>query len=92
MKIRNINPLGAVDFPLLGRVLEAGEVFELQGQPALDLLKQEGNWERVPEPKPRKAPTPRKKAAKALAAPKTPQPASGHESVPAGTPDLNQEK
>ncbi|MFQ6170368.1 hypothetical protein ACK8HX_02075 [Oryzobacter sp. R7] len=29
MKLRNINPLGAVDLPLVGRVLEPGEVFEV---------------------------------------------------------------
>lgn len=29
VKFRNINPQGAVDLPLIGRTLEAGEVFEV---------------------------------------------------------------
>ena len=29
VKFKNVNPLGAVDLPLIGRTLEAGEVFEV---------------------------------------------------------------
>lgn len=29
VKLKNTNPLGAVDLPLIGRTLEAGEVFDV---------------------------------------------------------------
>lgn len=45
--LRNVNPLGAVEFPLIGRVLEAGETFEIDDTTAAALLEQEGNWELV---------------------------------------------
>lgn len=46
-KIRNINPVGAVDVPLLGRVLEPGEVVEVDDKTAATLLKQPDNYEAV---------------------------------------------
>lgn len=47
MKLRNTNPLGDVDFPLLGRVLEAGEVFEVDDNTGKALLEQVGNYQAV---------------------------------------------
>lgn len=47
MRLRNINPLGAVDFPLLGCVLEAGEEFDVPDEQGAALLEQVGNYERV---------------------------------------------
>ena len=49
MRIRNINPLGAVDVPLLGRIVEAGESVEVTGEQADLLLDQPTNWATVPE-------------------------------------------
>lgn len=63
-KLRNTNPLGAVELPLIGRVLEAGEEFEVSAEHAgrapegddlgFGLLAQVGNYELVVE-------TPKKK-------------------------------
>ena len=47
MRIRNVNPLGAVEFPLIRRVLEAGEVFEVPDPVGEALLLQLGNFEQV---------------------------------------------
>lgn len=47
MKIRNISPRGALDVPLLGRVVEAGEVTEVTKDQADRLLPQSDNWEPV---------------------------------------------
>ncbi len=58
--LRNINPLGAVDVPLLGRTLEAGEQFDVPTSVAEQLLEQVGNYEAVKSPK--KAPTTVKEA------------------------------
>jgi hypothetical protein len=45
VQIKNVNPLGAVDLPLIGRSLEAGEVFEVPDKVGKELLKQVGNYE-----------------------------------------------
>lgn len=45
--LRNVNPLGAVDLPLIGRSLEAGEEFEVPDEVAGRLLEQVGNYELV---------------------------------------------
>lgn len=50
-KFRNINPLGAVDVPLLGRVLEAGEEFDATDAQAALLSEQPTNYELVTEKK-----------------------------------------
>lgn len=61
-KLRNINPLGQVDVPLLRRqgepfgeegsgCLEPGEVFEVDAKTAERLLEQVDNYELVTEPK-----------------------------------------
>ncbi len=47
--LRNVNPLGAVDVPLLGRTLAAGEVFEVPDSVAEQLLAQVGNYEKSPK-------------------------------------------
>lgn len=46
-EIKNVNPLGEVDLPLIGRTVAAGEVFEVTGEQAKALLKQTGNYEPV---------------------------------------------
>ena len=45
MQLKNVNPLGSIDLPLLGRTLEAGEVFEVPDKVGKELLKQVGNYE-----------------------------------------------
>lgn len=45
--IRNISPLGALDVPLLGRVLEAGEEADVTEDQAERLLTQSDNYEAV---------------------------------------------
>lgn len=56
--LRNVNPLGAVDLPLIGRqgepfgepgsgCLEPGEEFEVTAEQAAQLLEQVGNYEAV---------------------------------------------
>lgn len=50
-KLKNVNPLGDVYFPLLGRDLAAGEEFEVDDDTADELLKQVGNFEAVTEKK-----------------------------------------
>ncbi len=49
MKIRNINPLGEVDVPVLGRLVDAGEVITVRKRLGLELLEQAGNWEPADE-------------------------------------------
>ena len=47
MKLRNTSPLGHLDFPLLGRVLAPGEVFDVDDDTGAALLEQAGNFEAV---------------------------------------------
>lgn len=67
MKLRNINPLGQVDVPILRRqgepfdeegagCLEPGEVFECPDEIGEALLEQVGNYERADDEKPAKNP------------------------------------
>ncbi len=59
MLLRNINPLGRVDLPIVGRegdvpgkgvgCLEPGEVFETTAKVGKALLEQVGNYELVDE-------------------------------------------
>lgn len=51
MKLRNINPLGEVDLPLIGRVLAPGEVFDVTDEQGAALLEQVGNYEKAPATK-----------------------------------------
>lgn len=49
-KLRNTNPLGAVDLPLIGKSIEAGEEFTVSNAQADQLLEQVGNYELVDPP------------------------------------------
>ena len=46
-KIRNISPLGALDVPVLGRVVGAGEEVEVEAEVAALLTAQTETWEPV---------------------------------------------
>jgi len=50
MHLKNVNPLGAVDLPLIGRTLEPGEVFEVTDAHGKHLLEQAGNYVEVKAP------------------------------------------
>lgn len=50
MKLKNCNPLGEVFFPLIGKVLAAGEEFDIDDERGAALLDQAGNFELVPAP------------------------------------------
>jgi hypothetical protein len=77
VQLRNTNPLGAVDLPLIGRTLEAGEVFEVDDKAGKRLLEQVGNYEAVG-----KAPaTPRKPRSKAPVKPEVEAPAQTDKKV-----------
>lgn len=45
--LRNISPLGALDVPLLGRTVDAGDTFEASGEAAVRLLEQPDVFEEV---------------------------------------------
>ena len=45
VRLVNINPLGGVEVPMLGLVLDAGEEFEVDADVASLLLEQPGNYE-----------------------------------------------
>ncbi|HEY1174794.1 MAG TPA: hypothetical protein VGF17_01450 [Phytomonospora sp.] len=62
MRLRNTNPLGAVELPLIGRVLEAGEEFDIDDEHGKRLLEQDGNYEKA------KAASPASASAKKAAA------------------------
>lgn len=47
MRLRNINPLGDVDLPLIGRSLAAGEEFDVPDEHGAALLEQASNYEQV---------------------------------------------
>jgi hypothetical protein len=47
VRLRNINPLGQVDLPLIGRRLEPGEEFDIDDERGSALLEQVGNYELV---------------------------------------------
>jgi len=46
-KLRNVSPLGDLEVPLLGRVVKAGEVFEVPADVAALLGAQPRNWASV---------------------------------------------
>lgn len=50
-KIRNICPRGDLDVPLLGRVVEAGQVVDVTAEQAARLLPQVDNWATVETPR-----------------------------------------
>lgn len=43
-KIKNVSPFGALDIPLLGRVVDAGSTVEVTDEEAAILLRQEDNF------------------------------------------------
>ena len=45
--LKNINPLGEIDLPLIGRSLAAGEEFDVSDEQAAILLMQDANYEAV---------------------------------------------
>ena len=49
MRLRNTNPLGEVDLPLIGRSLAAGEEFDVDDETGTALLEQVGNYELAEE-------------------------------------------
>lgn len=49
-RLKNVSPLGDLDFPLLHRVVAAGEEFEVDEATAVLLLEQAGNFERATKP------------------------------------------
>jgi hypothetical protein len=55
IKLVNTNPLGAIDLPILGRTIEAGEEFEVTADLGKALLKQIGNYAEAKTTKPAKA-------------------------------------
>lgn len=65
MKIRNISPRGALDVPLLGRVVDAGAVTEVTKDQAERLLPQSDNWAAVAPRKPAQGATTTTKGGKA---------------------------
>jgi hypothetical protein len=46
-KFKNVSPLGALDLPLLGRVVEPGEVIEVTAEQAKHLEGQIAAWQPV---------------------------------------------
>ena len=44
MRIRNLNPIGEVEVPSLGRVVAAGETVEVSDEVGAALLDQPMNW------------------------------------------------
>ena len=47
MRLRNVSPLGALDLPLIGRILEPAEEFEVPDEVGERLLEQPANYEQV---------------------------------------------
>lgn len=54
-KFRNISPLGALDIPALGRIVEAEEVFDVPSDLEEYFADQSANFEQVREPSPNRA-------------------------------------
>lgn len=46
-KIKNVSPLGALEVPLLGRVVDADEVISVTAAQAAQLAEQTETWEPV---------------------------------------------
>lgn len=49
-QIQNVSPLGAIEVPLLGRILDAGEIVDVSPEHADILLEQPGNYALVDQP------------------------------------------
>lgn len=54
MRLKNTSPLGLLDLPLIGRVLEPGEVFEVPDDLGAALLDQPDNFKAAPATKEKK--------------------------------------
>jgi hypothetical protein len=52
---KNVSDYGDLDFPLLGRVVEHGEVFELTAEQAKHIKGQDANYLPVKEPAKKKS-------------------------------------
>lgn len=52
MRLKNISPLGALDLPLIGRILDPGEEFEVPDEVGQRLLEQPANYQAVEPVKP----------------------------------------
>ncbi|MFE4469552.1 hypothetical protein ACFRFH_12125 [Leifsonia sp. NPDC056824] len=48
MKVRNVSPFGDLELPLLNRIVEAGEVFEVPDEHGESLIQQSANFQKVP--------------------------------------------
>lgn len=48
--LKNVSPYGPLDVPLLGRVVDRGEVFEVTDEQAERLTPQAENYKPAPEP------------------------------------------
>ena len=48
-KIKNVSPSGDLVLPLIGRVVKAGEVFDVTDEQAVVLLEQPTNWAKPAE-------------------------------------------
>lgn len=46
-KIKNVSPFGDLDVPLLGQIVEHGNIVEVTAEQAEILLQQEANWQPV---------------------------------------------
>jgi len=55
VRLRNVNPLGGVEVPMLGLVLTAGQEFDVDADVASLLLEQTGNYELATAAKPAKS-------------------------------------
>ena len=58
MFLRNVNPVGDIELPLLGRYLARDEVFEIEDDLGSALLEQIGNYEPADPPTPDATPAP----------------------------------
>ena len=68
VQIRNTSPRGALEVPLLGRGVDAGEVVDVKAEHAARLLQQEDQWQRVTRPAARRPSTKRSRPAAAATA------------------------
>ena len=70
-KFKNVSPLGALDLPLIGRVVAAGETIDVTAAQAQRLAGQDETWKPIrPAPRPKKTTT-KPKSTTTTAAPTT---------------------
>lgn len=51
MKFRNISTSGDLELPLIGRVVRAGETFEISDEQGVSLLEQPAVWQHITKEK-----------------------------------------